>query len=102
MGIFYGFMDYTYFGEFKSLFKWDKFSLNYYYIHIITRILFSTIIVIFIESFAPAIAITVILFGAFLLTSIKSPYADPWHSVRSSINFFIGFMIFLLFTLVCT
>ena len=44
-------------------------------------------------------AVVVGLFAISLVTILRRPYADTFHSIRSALNSFIGFIIFVLYTI---
>ena len=98
--VLYGLTDYNYFGEFKCMFKWATFELNFFYIHIGIRLLFGLLLGALSGSFYSGIVVAVGLLAVALLTIIKQPYAGILHSVRSAVNLLIGAVIFTLYSAV--
>ena len=97
--VLYALFDYIYFGEFKCFFKWDKFELNYYFIQIGIRIIFGIILGLANSNYISGFIVATGFFLVFLVTIILRPYADLYHSIRSSINLLFGSIIFLLYSI---
>ena len=81
------------------MFKWDKFELNYYYLHALIRIGSGIIIALLNYTYIAGVSIGGMFFLMSLITVIKRPYSDNLQSVRSSINLLIGSVIFILYAL---
>lgn len=82
------------------MFKWKKFELNYYYFHALVRIATGVVIGLFNSTYISGIVVSSMLFVLCLITAIKKPYSDNLQSARSSLNFLVGSVIWILYTLV--
>ena len=95
----FGLRDYNFFGEFKCMFKWMTFELNFYYIHVGARILFGVLLGAASSSFYCGIAVSAGLCIVSLVIILRKPYSDILQSVRSAANMWIGAIIFILYTI---
>lgn len=95
----YGLTDYNYFGEFKYMFKWKLFSLNFYYIHVGVRVGVG-ILVSLIGNYISGGIVTAVFLGMGVLILVMRPYADLNQSLRSATNYLAGAFIFAMFSVV--
>ena len=95
--IIYGITDYVYCGEFKYNFKWNKFSLNYYYIQISIKFISAITLATLNTSFHSFVVIAVLFFIATIVTAVCQPYSINPHTARSTINLLICSIVFGLF-----
>lgn len=92
--------DYNYFGEFKYMFKWQKFELNYYLLQIAIRIISGVVFGAAHNHFISGISVMCLFIILTLITAIKNPFADKLHTIRSAFVTFVGAFIIGLYSFI--